>query len=99
MGQMASGSVARMLARERAAKVGHVFRPHKERCNGGVALLKKISVLDVIFEKWIEAQVGAKAKEIVGVGEPMVIPVLDIHVPAHEAHLQTKDGGITTILG
>ena len=83
----------------RAVKVGHVFWPHRERCNGWVALSKKISALDVIFEKWVEAQVGAKAREIAGVGEPMVIPVLNIHVPAHEAHLQMKDGRITTIVG
>jgi hypothetical protein len=36
--------------------------------------------------------------EIVGVGEPMVIPVFDIHIPAHEAHLQPKDSGIATIV-
>ncbi len=83
----------------RAAKVGHVFWPHRERCNGGGLSSKQISALDVISEKWVEAQVGAEAREIVGVGEPMVIPVLDTHVPAHEAHLQTKDGGITTIVG
>ena len=61
--------------------------------------MKKICALDVIFEKWVKAQVGTEAREIVGIGEPMVIPVLNIHVPAHEAHLQTKDGGITTIVG
>jgi len=83
----------------RAAKVGHVVGPHRERCNEGVASSKKIGALDVILEKWIEAQVSAKAREIVGVGEPMVIPVLDIHIPAHEAHLQPKDGGITAIVG
>ena len=66
---------------------------------GGVAWSNKISALDVIFEKWVVAQVGVKAREIVSIGEPMVIPVLDIHAPAHEAHLQTKDGGITTIVG
>ena len=60
----------------RAAKVGHVFWPHRERCNGGVASSKKISALDEIFEKWVEAQVGTEAREIVGVSEPMVIPVL-----------------------
>ncbi len=61
--------------------------------------MKKVSALDVIPEKWIKAQVSAKARVIVGVGEPMVIPVLDFHIPAHEAHLQTKDGRSRTILG
>jgi hypothetical protein len=28
----------------------------------------------------------------------MVIPVFDIHIPAHEAHLQPKDSGIATIV-
>ena len=83
----------------RAAEVGHVFGLHRERCIKGVAASKKISALDVILEKWVEAQVGAEAGEIVSVGEPMVIPVLDIHIPAHEAHLQLKDSGIATIIG
>jgi hypothetical protein len=54
--------------------------------------------LDVILEKWLEAQVGAKAREVVSICEPMVIPVLDVHIPAHEAHLQPKDSGIATII-
>ena len=83
----------------RASKVGHVVGPNRERCNEGVASSKKIGALDVILEMWIEAQVSAEAGKIVGVGEPMVIPVLDIHIPAHEAHLQPKDGGITAIAG
>ena len=83
----------------RAAEVGHVFGLHRERCIKGVAASKKISALDVILEKWVEAQVRAEAGEIVGVGEPMVIPVLDIHIPAHEVHLQLKDSGIATIVG
>ena len=58
----------------RAAKVGHVFGPHRDRCNEGVAALKKIGALDVIFEKWVKSQVHAEAEEIVEVSEPMVIP-------------------------
>jgi hypothetical protein len=82
----------------RAAKIWHVFGLHRERCNKGVAASKKISALDVILEKWVEAQVRTETGEIVGVCEPMVIPVLDIHIPAHEAHLQPKDSGIATIV-
>ena len=86
------------MGEARAAEVGHVFGLHRERCNEGVAASKKISALDVILEKWVKAQVRAEAGEIVGVGEPMVIPVLDIHIPAHEAHLQPKDSGIATVV-
>ena len=86
------------MGEARAAKVRHVVWLHRERCDEGVAPSKKISALDVILEEWIEAQVGAEAREIVGIGEPMVIPVLDIHISAHEAHLQPKDGGITAIV-
>jgi hypothetical protein len=82
----------------RATKIRHVFGLHRERCNKGAAASKKISALDVILEKWVKAQVRAKTGEIVGVCEPMVIPVLDIHIPAHEAHLQPKDSGIATIV-
>ena len=86
------------MGEARATKVGHVFGSHRERCNEGVAALKKIGALDVILEKWVKAQVRAEAGEIVGVGEPMVIPVLNIHIPAHEAHVQPKDSGIATII-
>ncbi len=86
------------MGEARAAKIRHVFRLHRERCNEGVVASKKISALDVILEKWVEAQVRAKTGEIVGVCEPMVIPVLDIHIPAHEAHLQPKDSKIATIV-
>ncbi len=60
--------------------------------------MKRISALDVILEKWVKAQVGAKEGEVDGVHEPMVIPVLDVHIPAHEVHLQPNDSGIVTII-
>ncbi len=86
------------MVEAKAAKIWHVFGLHRERCNEGVAASKKISALDVILEKWVKAQVCTKTGEIVGVCEPMVITVLDIHIPAHEAHLQRKDSGIATIV-
>ncbi len=86
------------MGEARAAKIRHVFRLHRERCTKGVAASKKISVLDVILKKWVKAQVHAETGEIVGICEPMVIPVLDIHIPAHEAHLEQKDSGIATII-
>ncbi len=60
--------------------------------------MNKISALDVILKKLVEAQVGAKAGEVVGVHDPIVIPVLDVYIPAHEAHLQPKDSGLATII-
>jgi hypothetical protein len=66
----------------RAAEVGHVFGLHRERCNKGVAASKEIGALDVILEKWVEAQVHAETGEVIGAGEPVIIPVLDIHIPA-----------------
>ncbi len=86
------------MGEARATKIWHVFGLHRERCNEGVAASKKISALDVILEKWVQAQVHAKTGEIVGICEPIVIPVLDIHIPAHEAHLQPKDSRIATIV-
>jgi hypothetical protein len=82
----------------RATKIRHIFGLHRERCDEGVAASKKISALDVILEKWVEAQVCAETGEIFSVCEPMVIPVLDIHIPAHDAHLQPKDSRIATII-
>jgi hypothetical protein len=96
------GGVIRFCGKDvreaRAAKVRHVFRLHRERRNKGVAASKKISALDVILEKWVKAQVSAEAGEVVSVHESMDIPVLDVHIPAHEAHLQSKDSGIATII-
>jgi hypothetical protein len=86
------------MGEARAAKIWHVFGLHRERCNEGVAASKKISALDVNLEKWVEAHIRAETGEIVGVCKPMVISVLDIHIPAHEAHLQPEDSGIATII-
>jgi hypothetical protein len=29
----------------------------------------------------------------------MIVPVLDIHIPAHKSHLEAKDCGITAVVG
>jgi hypothetical protein len=98
VGEESSGSVERVWGRRGPQKYGMFLGSIGRDVTRGVAASKKISALDVILEKWVKAQVHAKTGEIVGVCEPMVIPVLDIHIPAHEAHLQPKDSGIATIV-
>jgi hypothetical protein len=63
-----------------------------------VGVFNRIYALDVVAEQWIVAQIGAKPGEIIGVSKVDVIPMLDVHVPTHEAHLKTEDGWIYTII-
>jgi hypothetical protein len=35
----------------------------------------------------------------IGVDQVMIVPVLDIHIPAHKSHLEAKDSGIAAVVG
>ena len=86
------------LGKAGATVIWHILRFHGQRRFRGVGAFNCIHTLDVVAEQWIVAQIGAKPGEIIGVGKVDVIPMLNVHVPTHEAHLKTEDGGIFTII-
>ena len=86
------------LGKAGATVIWHILRLHGQRRFRGVGAFNRIHTLDVVAEQWIVAQIGAKPGEIIGVGEVYIIPMLDVHVPTHEAHLKTEDGWIFTII-
>jgi hypothetical protein len=55
--------------------------------------------LDIRAKQWIVAEVGSQAGEIVSIGKEIVIAMDNVHIPAHEMHLQAKDGRVVAIVG
>ncbi len=43
--------------------------------------------------------VRVEPRPIIGVDQVMIVPVLDIHIPAHKLHLEATDCGIATVVG
>jgi hypothetical protein len=54
--------------------------------------------LDVVLEKRVKAEVRAEPRPIIRVDKVKVVAMLDIHVPAHEAHLEAKDCQVTAVI-
>jgi hypothetical protein len=44
--------------------------------------------VEVGLEKWIKADIRPKSQPVIGVNEVGVIPMHDVNIPAHKAHLQ-----------
>jgi hypothetical protein len=43
------------------------------------------------LQERVVAEISANVQEIISIGKAMVVLVLDDHIPAHEAHLKTKN--------
>jgi hypothetical protein len=63
-----------------------------------VRLPKTLDILQIILKQWIELDVCAKARPIVSVNELLIWAVNDVNIPAHQAHLQTQDSRVATII-
>ena len=63
-----------------------------------MVLTKTDGTLDILAKKRVESKVRAQARPVIRVDEPLILPMNDIHVPAHESHLQTKEGWVITVV-
>ncbi len=54
--------------------------------------------MDAVLEKRVEAEVRAEPRPIIREDKVKVVAMLDVHVPAHEAHLEAKDRQIMAVI-
>ena len=82
----------------RAAVVGHIFWAHRQVGGCWVRLPEILDEPKIITEQGIKLDVHSEARPIVGVDELVIWAVDDIDIPAHQAHLQTKNCRIAAVV-
>ena len=68
--------------------VQHILRLHRECHRGWEALAKTSIEIEIRFEEWVETDIRAKSRPVVRVDEVAFVSMHNVHVPAHQAHLQ-----------
>jgi hypothetical protein len=82
----------------RTTEIRLMFRSDWHLRRSWAAAVQGMHLLNILFEERIEAKVGAESGKIVGVGEPVIVSVLDHHVPAHESHLEAENRWVPPVV-
>jgi hypothetical protein len=79
--------------------VRHVFWAHREVSGRWVQIATLQYICKVVVQKWIELQVHAQTRPVIGVNKLGVQAVYNINILTHQAHLQMQNYEIAAFVG